>query len=90
MVAAEWLGAFNAAYRQVLHVGSLLDWNYNTNLTDENARLLSDYGAWRTSYMRPWRSQAKLFQLDVLPSEISRQIQIVGRSSSCLTPKKSQ
>lgn len=89
-VATKWLFAFNTAYRQTLRVGSLLDWDYNTNLTTENGQRLSDYGLWRITYLRPWREQARMFRLELLPPVIGRQILIVRATATPINLARSR
>ncbi|GAB6019141.1 hypothetical protein CHUAL_000760 [Chamberlinius hualienensis] len=86
----EWLKVANEAYRRLQHVGALLDWEYNTNLTQENARRLLDYGIWRKSYMKPWRFQANLFRVEILPVTLARQMKIFRRGQNEMPEEKSR
>lgn len=85
-LAVKFLEKFDVAYGRVLHLGSLLDWDYNVNITVENGDRLADFDLFRVTYLTPWRLQAAAFLPDRLPQSLARQLRMIQRAANSVEP----
>uniref|UniRef100_A0A8D2MM43 Angiotensin-converting enzyme n=1 Tax=Zonotrichia albicollis TaxID=44394 RepID=A0A8D2MM43_ZONAL len=88
--AQMFLVEFNRRAEDISYENSIASWNYNTNITEENANKMSEAGArWAAFYDEASRNASK-FPVDSITDELTKlQIQILqDKGSSVLSPEK--
>ncbi|XP_029855025.1 angiotensin-converting enzyme 2 [Aquila chrysaetos chrysaetos] len=88
--AQMFLEEFNRRAENISYESSLASWNYNTNITEENARKMNEAAAkWSAFYVEASRN-ASSFPLASIQDDLTRlQIQALqDRGSSVLEPEK--
>ncbi|XP_006835673.1 PREDICTED: angiotensin-converting enzyme 2 [Chrysochloris asiatica] len=86
-LAEAFMNNFNQEAENLYHQSSLASWDYNTNITDENAQKMSEAGARWSAFYEEQSTLAKKFSLqDISNSTIKVQLQILQQSGSSALP----
>ncbi|XP_065597441.1 angiotensin-converting enzyme 2 isoform X2 [Cyrtonyx montezumae] len=88
--AQIFLAEFNARAEDISYENSLASWNYNTNITEETARKMSEAGArWAAFYEEASRNASRFPLADIQDAVTRLQIQsLQDRGSSVLSSEK--
>ncbi|XP_036127492.1 angiotensin-converting enzyme 2 isoform X1 [Molossus molossus] len=90
--AKIFLDNFNIRAEELHHQSSLASWNYNTNITDENAQKMNEASNNWSAFYEEQSNQAKMYPLQEIQDLIvKRQLQILQQNQpSVLTADKSK
>ncbi|XP_006892457.1 PREDICTED: angiotensin-converting enzyme 2 [Elephantulus edwardii] len=90
--AKAFLEQFNQQAEDLSYQSSLASWDYNTNITDENAQKMNEAGAKWSSFYEEQSKVAKNFPVnEISDPSIKLQLQVLQQSGSAvLSPDKSQ
>ncbi|XP_053826884.1 angiotensin-converting enzyme 2 [Vidua macroura] len=88
--AQTFLKEFNRRAEDISYENSIASWNYNTNITEENANKMSEAGARWSAFYEEASRNASNFQVDNIADDLTKlQIQILQeKGSSVLSPEK--
>uniref|UniRef100_A0A803Y3Y8 Angiotensin-converting enzyme n=1 Tax=Meleagris gallopavo TaxID=9103 RepID=A0A803Y3Y8_MELGA len=88
--AQTFLAEFNVRAEDISYENSLASWDYNTNITEETARKMSEAGAkWAAFYEEASRNASRFSLADIQDAATRLQIQsLQDRGSSVLSPEK--
>ncbi|XP_007951028.1 angiotensin-converting enzyme 2 [Orycteropus afer afer] len=87
-LAGTFLEKFNQEAENLSYQSSLASWDYNTNITDENAQKMNDAGARWSSFYEEQSNIAKSFSLEEISnSTIKLQLQVLQQSGSSVLPE---
>uniref|UniRef100_A0A674GHV0 Angiotensin-converting enzyme n=1 Tax=Taeniopygia guttata TaxID=59729 RepID=A0A674GHV0_TAEGU len=88
--AQIFLEEFNRRAENISYENSIASWNYNTNITEENANKMSEADARWSAFYEEASRNASTFQVDSIADDPTKlQIQILQeRGSSVLSPEK--
>ncbi|XP_052530293.1 angiotensin-converting enzyme 2 isoform X1 [Tympanuchus pallidicinctus] len=88
--AQAFLAEFNVRAEDISYENSLASWDYNTNITEETARKMSEAGAkWAAFYEEASRNASRFSLSDIQDDATRLQIQsLQDRGSSVLSPEK--
>ncbi|XP_031451919.1 angiotensin-converting enzyme 2 [Phasianus colchicus] len=88
--AQTFLAEFNARAEDISYENSLASWDYNTNITEETARKMSEAGTkWAAFYEEASRNASRFSLADIQDAATRLQIQsLQDRGSSVLSPEK--
>nr|7WSK_A Chain A, Processed angiotensin-converting enzyme 2 [Mammalia] len=91
-LAKTFLETFNYEAQELSYQSSVASWNYNTNITDENAKNMNEAGAKWSAYYEEQSKLAQTYPLaEIQDAKIKRQLQALQQSgSSVLSADKSQ
>ncbi|KAM4818332.1 LOW QUALITY PROTEIN: angiotensin-converting enzyme 2 [Thomomys bottae] len=90
--ATEFLEKFNKEVEDLSYQSSLASWNYNTNISEENAQKMNEVEAKWSAFYEEQSKLAKTFQLQEIQDPIlKRQLQVLQQSgSSALSEDKNK
>uniref|UniRef100_A0A8C5T554 Angiotensin-converting enzyme n=1 Tax=Malurus cyaneus samueli TaxID=2593467 RepID=A0A8C5T554_9PASS len=88
--AQKFLEEFNERAEDISYENSLASWDYNTNITEENAKKMSEAGARWSAFYEEASRNASRFPVDSITDDLVKlQIQTLQeRGSSVLSPEK--
>ncbi|RMC06429.1 hypothetical protein DUI87_15863 [Hirundo rustica rustica] len=88
--AQKFLEEFNRRAEDISYENSIASWNYNTNITEENANKMSEAGAKWSAFYEEASRNASSFPVDSITDDLTKlQIQTLQeRGSSVLSPEK--
>uniref|UniRef100_A0A8C3LEC6 Angiotensin-converting enzyme n=1 Tax=Chrysolophus pictus TaxID=9089 RepID=A0A8C3LEC6_CHRPC len=88
--AQTFLAEFSMRAEDISYENSLASWDYNTNITEETARKMSEAGAkWAAFYEEASRNASRFSLADIQDAATRLQIQsLQDRGSSVLSPEK--
>uniref|UniRef100_A0A8C0UED1 Angiotensin-converting enzyme n=1 Tax=Cyanistes caeruleus TaxID=156563 RepID=A0A8C0UED1_CYACU len=88
--AQEFLEEFNRRAEDISYENSIASWNYNTNITEENANKMSQAGAKWSAFYEEASRNASNFPVDSITDDLTKlQIQTLQeRGSSVLSSEK--
>lgn len=88
--AQIFLEEFNRRAEDISYENSIASWNYNTNITEENANKMSEAGARWSAFYEEASRNASSFPADSITDDLTKlQIQTLQeRGSSVLSPEK--
>ncbi|XP_042536455.1 angiotensin-converting enzyme 2 [Dipodomys spectabilis] len=91
-LAKTFLDNFNQEAEDLSYQSSLASWNYNTNITEENAQRMNEAGAIWSAFYEEQAKLAKIYSLQEIQNPIlKRQLQFLQQSgSSALSEDKSK
>ncbi|XP_048192746.1 angiotensin-converting enzyme 2 [Perognathus longimembris pacificus] len=91
-VAKTFLDKFNQEAEDLSYQSSLASWNYNTNITEENAQKMNEAGAKWSAFYEEQSKLAKTYPLQEIQNPIlKRQLQALQHSgSSALSEDKNK
>ncbi|XP_051650987.1 angiotensin-converting enzyme 2 [Manacus candei] len=88
--AQNFLEQFNRMAENISYESSIASWNYNTNITEENAKKMNEASAKWSAFYDEASGNASSFPVDSIDDNLIKlQIQILqDRGSSVLSPEK--
>uniref|UniRef100_A0A8C3TSL7 Angiotensin-converting enzyme n=1 Tax=Catharus ustulatus TaxID=91951 RepID=A0A8C3TSL7_CATUS len=88
--AQKFLEEFNSRAENISYENSIASWNYNTNITEENANKMNEAGAKWSAFYKEASENASKFSVDSITDDLTKlQIQTLqDRGSSVLPSEK--
>uniref|UniRef100_A0A8C5US41 Angiotensin-converting enzyme n=1 Tax=Microcebus murinus TaxID=30608 RepID=A0A8C5US41_MICMU len=81
--AKTFLENFNNEAEDLSHQSALASWDYNTNITEENAQKMSDHGAKWSAFYEEQSKLAQTYPLEAIQNlTIKRQLRVLQQSGS--------
>uniref|UniRef100_H3B2W0 Angiotensin-converting enzyme n=1 Tax=Latimeria chalumnae TaxID=7897 RepID=H3B2W0_LATCH len=87
--AAEFLKDFNQNVQEIAYQSSLASWDYNTNITDENAKNANEWSAKFSEFYKQASDNASQFKIEeITDPHIKLQLQSLQDKGSAILPKE--